>query len=154
MLARGLGTVPCSPSVPVLQEAFRVFSSSQIEWLVAATAMFGSFNKLMDGLNIPFELDTCQETVDLMDNQCQMGVAGVMLPDANQAEQQRLPPPPKDDWTNCLDILCQGLCPGGALALKEKSLQGTPVKAEECAACSEQLCGCSFQGVLQSLWHN
>lgn len=155
-LSYGLGTVPCSLTKDVLSQARQVLSESQLEWLVAATAMFGFFNKLMDGLGIPLETDTYQETVDLMDTQFQVGdAAGAMLDSQGQAtKQQRMPPPDKDNWTNYIDILYQGLRPGGALALNEILLEGVPVRGKDCCVHLEQLCGCSFDGVLQSLQHD
>jgi alkylhydroperoxidase family enzyme len=146
-LAYGLGTVPCTLTQQDVSEAFQVFSRSKIEWMVAATAMFGSFNKLMDGLDIPLEADTYQETADLMDTQFQVGdAAGAML-----HSHQRMPPPAKDSWTDYLDILFQGLRPGGALALNETLLKGIPTKANDCCAYLEKVCGCSFRDVLQPL---
>lgn len=151
-LAYGLGTVPVSLTVDIVNKAFKHFSKSELEWLVAATAMFGAFNKLMDGLNIPLEADTYYETVALMDNQYSIGeAAGTMLSKDNK--ENKLPPPPVDNWTNYLDILYQGLRPGGALALDAKLLKGVPDTTVACQDHLKNLCGSKFQAVLESLEH-
>ena len=55
-LTYGLGTVPCSLNVETVKESNKLFIPAHYEWLIAATAMFGGLNKLIDGLNIPLEL--------------------------------------------------------------------------------------------------
>jgi hypothetical protein len=58
--------------------------ASNVEWIVAAAAMFGSFNKLMDGLGIPLEPDTFAETVGTMDDAYTVNKAGSMLAGENE----------------------------------------------------------------------
>jgi len=152
-LAYGLGTVPCSLDIGTIKEANKLFTPAQLEWLVAATAMFGSFNKLMDGLSIPLEVSTYQETVDHMDAGYKVGVNSEMLRNEPIAKMQRKPPPHVDDWTIYVDVIYQGLRPGGAMSLDKKLLRGIPAKTAECCAYLNNLCGCAFKTVLESLKH-
>ena len=113
-LAYGLGTVPCSLTAETCNEVTKLFHPSQLEWLVAATSLFGMFNKLMDGLNIPLETSTYQETIDIMDTNYTLGraAAGMIEGESTAAKAKRQPPPPTDDWTNIIAIVFHGLRPG------------------------------------------
>mmetsp|Transcript_30395 Transcript_30395/g.73321 ORF Transcript_30395/g.73321 Transcript_30395/m.73321 type:complete len:105 (+) Transcript_30395:196-510(+) len=57
----------------------------------------------MDGLNVPLETSTYQETVyAIMDDQYNINAADGMIVTSRgggEAIKTRLPPPPKDDWT-------------------------------------------------------
>mmetsp|Transcript_25557 Transcript_25557/g.46999 ORF Transcript_25557/g.46999 Transcript_25557/m.46999 type:complete len:466 (+) Transcript_25557:109-1506(+) len=152
-LAYGLGTVPCSLNVETVKESNKLFTPAQLEWLMAATAVFGALNKLMDGLNIPLELSTYQETVDHLGANYKAGAASGMLQVEPIAKMQRKPTPQIDDWTNYVAIIYHGLRPGGAMSLDRKLLQGIPAKITECCAYLNTLCGCSFKSVLESLQH-
>jgi len=155
-LAYGLGTVPCTLTVDTVQEVSVLFSSSQIEWLVAAAALFGMFNKLMDGLNIPLETSTYQETKNVMDSNYTLGnaAAGMISTETLETQNTSKPLPSKDDWTNYVVILYQGLRPGGALALDRQLLQGVPATASDCGSYLHGKCGCAFTSVLEWIQHN
>jgi len=156
-LAYGLGTVPCSLTAETFHEVTTLFKPSQLEWLVAATALFGMFNKLMDGLNIPLETSTYQETIDIMDTNYTLGqaAAGMIEGESNATKAKSQPPPPKDDWTNTIAIIYQGLRPGcGAFWFDRKMLRDIPTSARDCGKYLQELCGCSFSSVLQWIQHD
>lgn len=152
-LAYGLGTVPCSLDIGTVKEANKLFTPAQLEWLVAATAMFGYYNKVMDGLGVPLEVSAYQETVSHMDADYKLGAASEMLRNDPGAKMQRKPPPEVDDWTVYIDVIYQGLRPGGAMSLDKKLLKGVPTKTAECSAYLNIICGCSFKSVLEPLKH-
>ncbi|CAB9505687.1 carboxymuconolactone decarboxylase [Seminavis robusta] len=148
----GLGTVPAclnKEDVQLLQENLK---PTQVEWIVAATAMMGSLNKYMDGLAIPLEPDTYGETMEHIDPKfvlSKSATVGLTLNDPKAA----LPMPPKDDWKLQLAIIYQGLRPGGAAALDSKLAKGVPSEAEDCIAFLKDLTGATFP-VLRKLQHS
>lgn len=155
-LAYGLGTVPCSLTAETFHEVKTLFNPSQLEWLVASTALFGMFNKLMDGLNIPLETSTYQETIDIMDTNYTLGraAAGMIQGESNATKAMRQPPPPTDDWTNIIAIMYQGLRPGGALWFDRQLLHDIPTSARDCGVYLQKRCGCSFLSVLRWIRHD
>jgi len=156
-LAYGLGTVPCSLTAETCNEVTKLFHPSQLEWLVAATSLFGMFNKLMDGLNIPLETSTYQETIDIMDTNYTLGraAAGMIEGESTAAKAMRQPPPPTDDWTNIIAIIFHGLRPGsGAIWFERRMLSGIPTSAEECGVYLQERCGSSFSSVLHWIQHD
>ncbi|CAB9505686.1 carboxymuconolactone decarboxylase [Seminavis robusta] len=148
----GLGTVPAclnKEDVRLLQETLK--KPGQEEWIVAAAAMFGAFNKYMDGLAIPLEADAYGETMEHIDPKfvpSKSATLGLALNDPKAA----LPVPPKDDWTLQLAIIYQGLRPGGAASLDSKLAKGVPTKVEDCIAFLKDLTGATFP-VLRKLQH-
>lgn len=164
--AYGLGTVPCSLTTAHVEEIYKHFSPVQVEWLVAAVAMFGSFNKLLDGLGIPLEISTYRETIGIMDSDYKTNIAGSVLEatsnssrsdigddKAPMATAPLLPPPPTDDWTCFVKILYEGLRPGdGALALDKRLQASTPYTTNACMNHLREKVGYDFP-FLQAL-HN
>ena len=144
-VAYGLGTVPSTLTADDASELKGVMSTGDIEWIVAAAAMFGSFNKLMDGLGIPLEPDTLAETKPLME----MPNSKVPLATDNSGWSR----PTMDDWTTKLFVVYQGLRPGGALALDAKLLHGIPASKSACMDWLEAEVGDSFQDCLGPLKH-
>jgi len=156
-LAYGLGTVPCSLTAETYNGVTKLFPPSQLEWLVEAASLFGLLNKLTDGLNIPLETSTYQETVDIMDTNYTLGraAAGMIEGESTAAKAMRQPPPPTDDWTNIIAIMYHGLRPGsGAMWFERKMLRGIPTSAGECAVYLQERCGCSFSSVLHWIQHD
>eukprot|EP00984_Skeletonema_dohrnii_P011146 scaffold4429_cov81-Skeletonema_dohrnii-CCMP3373.AAC.9 len=156
-LAYGLGTVPCSLTAETYDEVTKLFHPSQLEWLVEAASLFGLLNKLTDGLNIPLETSTYQETIDIMDTNYTLGraAAGMIEGESTETKATRQPPPPTDDWTNIISIMYHGLRPGsGAMWFERKMLRGIPTSAGECAVYLQKRCGCSFSSVLQWIQHD
>ena len=129
-----------------------------MEWIVAACAVFGSFNKLMDGLGVPLENNAFQETVDIMDNQYQAGKAGALLPATETAtstntEQGPKRTPPVDDWTLLVAFLYQAIRPNGAIWLDNKLHGDAPKTIPACMEYLHSRFGCSFGVVLGNLRH-
>lgn len=151
-VAYGLGTVPCSLNHLHVQELNRTLSMEKIEWVIAAVAMFGSFNKLMDGLGIPLEPDTFAETVDVMDSKYSVNKAGSML---DQKKNKTKPLPPIDSWTTKLAVIYQGLRPGGALALDAKLMRdlGSVKDSGDCMLLLDYRVGHSFAEIIGKLKH-
>lgn len=148
-VAYGLGTVPASLQHQHVTELYHALPASDVEWIVAAAAMFGSFNKLMDGMGIPLEGPTHAETIGIMDPTFDVAKAGAMLPPS----QPTAPSPPVDDWTLTVACLYQVFRPGGALALDTKLHGDTPATAKECMEHSLARTGSSFAPVLAPLKH-
>ena len=144
-VAYGLGTVPSSLTVDDARELEGVMSRGAIEWIVAATALFGSFNKLMDGLGIPLEPDTLEETKPMMQ------LHSTKVPPATDTSAQ--PRSSIDDWTTKLFLVYQGLRPGGALALDAKLLHGIPHSASACLAWLDAEVGDPFEACIAPLTH-
>jgi hypothetical protein len=145
----GLGTVPATLTKEAVEEMERVLSGSDAEWIVAVSATFGSFNKLMDGLGIPLERNSYAETIDILDAKYSLGKAGSML----DATTTKAPPPPTDDWT--LKVACIYHCvrPGGGLALDQKLHEDTPKTSQDCMGYLQRKTGHSFP-VLEQLQHS
>ena len=155
-VAYSLGTVPCSLKQEHVREIFRTLSTNEIDWVVAATAMFGSFNKLMDGLGIPLEPDTFAETVGIMDSKYSVNKAGIMLGlnqiEAKDKNRAVKPLPPVDSWTTKLAVVYHGLRPDGALALDRKLLKDVPVSTvSDCMQLLDDRIGHSFVGIIDKL---
>ena len=164
----GLGSVPsCLTKEDTDMLESTLASPDQVEWIVASCAMFGSFNKYMDGLGIPLENDTYFETMDYMDSKFVTSMsknpasAGFTNTNSNNnnnvgskngSKATALPVPPKDDWKRLLAVIYHGLRPGGALALDKKLLKGVPTTAEESIVFLKKLCGATFP-VLANLHH-
>jgi hypothetical protein len=128
-----------------------------LEWLVEAASLFGLLNKLTDGLNIPLETSTYQETIDIMDTNYTLGraAAGMIEGESTAAKAKRQPPPPTDDWTNIIAIMFHGLRPeSGAMWFERKMLRGIPSSAGECGVYLQERCGCSFSSVLHWIQHD
>jgi len=109
-VAYGLGTVPVTLQPDQVRELKRQLADDdeKVEWIVAAVAMFGSFNKLMDGLGVPLEPDTYAETADYLDSEYSIAKAGAMMPELHE-RQRRKPPPAVDDWMTKLAVIYNGL---------------------------------------------
>jgi len=122
-----------------------VMSKGAIEWIVAAAALFGSFNKLMDGLGIPLEPDTLEETKPMMQ------LHNTKVPIATDTSAQSRSS--IDDWTTKLFLVYQGLRPGGALALDAKLLHGIPHSVSACLAWLDAEVGDPFQACIAPLTH-
>lgn len=140
-VAYGLGTLPVSITGDDVKEIYKLLPKQKdVEWIVAAAAMFGSFNKLMDGLGIPLERDTYAETIEIMDQSYSVRKAGTMV-----SEDERKPRPVMDDWTIKLASIYHGLRPDGALQLDKKLLEDTPRDAGECMDFLKKHTGCPFE---------
>jgi hypothetical protein len=153
-VAYSLGTVPCSLKQEHVQEIYRTLSINEIDWVIAAIAMFGSFNKLMDGLGIPLEPHVFAETVGIMESKYSVNKAGVMIGlSQNKAENKTIElPPPPDNWTTKLAVVYHGLRPDGALALDRKLLKDVPVSSvSDCMQLLEDRIGHSFVGIIDKL---
>ena len=150
-VAYGLGTVPATIKREDAEQLYQSMKSdSDVEWIVAAAAMFGAFNKFMDGLGVPLESATYAETVQVIDAgkvKFGAGKAGSMLPEKNEPA----PIPPKDDWTLILACLVEGIRPGGALAVDKKLLGDTPNNKIACQRYLQDRTGASFSLVLDNL---
>ena len=144
-VAYGLGTVPSTLTADDASELKSVMSMGDIEWIVAAAIMFGSFNKLMDALGIPLEPDTLAETKPLMEMP-----NSKVAPAADNAAWSR---PTMDDWTTKLFVLYQGLRPGGVLSLDAKLLHGIPASKSACMDWLDAKVGDSFEACLGPLTH-
>ncbi len=142
-VAYGLGTVPSSLEADDARELETILPKADVEWIVAAAAMFGSFNKLMDGLGIPLEPDTVAETKPMME------LHNSKVPQDTPAWSR----PATDDWTTKLFLVYQGLRPGGALALDGKLLRGIPHSASACMAWLEENVGDPFHSCISPLQH-
>lgn len=130
--------------LPVLQlDRPQLFELS--EWIVAAAAMFGAFNKYMDGLGIPLEEKAYAETIHVLNN-TSIGKAGRLL-----SSNQRALPPPIDDWSLVLGSLVQVFRPGGALALDTKLHGDTPHSKAGCLEYLQEKTGAFFGLVLERL---
>lgn len=149
-----LGTVPCSLKEEHVREIYRTLSRNEVDWIVAAAAMFGSFNKLMDGLGIPLEPDTFAETVGIMDSKYTVNKAGAMLglSRTETKNQTAKAIPTVDNWTTKLAVVYHGLRPNGALALDRKLLKDVPVSTvSDCMQLLEDRIGHSFVGIINNL---
>ena len=153
-VAYGLGTVPPCLDPKDVATLQKQMSRPETEWIVAATAMMGDLNKLMDGLNIPLEKNTYGETMAHIDDRLvRSEPVSIGLGELISTEKKpTIPVPPRDDWTLKLAVLYHGLRPGGALALDAKLLQGIPTKAEDCLKYLKDLSGFNF-AVLGKLRH-
>mmetsp|Transcript_22143 Transcript_22143/g.23698 ORF Transcript_22143/g.23698 Transcript_22143/m.23698 type:complete len:234 (-) Transcript_22143:375-1076(-) len=99
----------------------------------------------MDGLGIPLEPDTLEETKPMMQ------LHNTKVPSAtNTSPQSRSS---VDDWTTKLFLVYQGLRPGGALALDAKLLHGIPHSASACLAWLDAEVGDPFQACIAPLTH-
>jgi hypothetical protein len=153
-VAYALGTVPCSLKQEHVREIYRTLSRNEVDWVVAATAMFGSFNKLMDGLGIPLEPDVFAETVDIMYSKYSVNKAGAMLGlSQTKTENKKVKAlPPLDSWTSKLAVVYHGLRPDGARALDRKLLKDVPVSTvSDCMQLLEDRIGHSFLGIIDKL---
>ena len=164
-VAHGLGTVPASltaDDVSGIYGSSSGLSEDQVEWIVAACAMFGSFNKLMDGLGVPLESGAYEETVGIMDERYRAGKAGALLSPTDptdtaiatieQGKQGTVPPsPPPDDWTLVVAFLYQAIRPNGAIWLDSKLHGDTPATIAGCMTYLHSRFGCTFGVVLGNL---
>jgi len=152
-VAYGVGTVPATLQPADVQDIYDAMKNqSHVEWIVAAAAMFGAYNKFMDGLGIPLEDGAYAETKAVMDQdirQFEAGKAGSMLP----KEPSLSPIPPKDDWKLILACLVQGVRPGGALALDKRLHGDTPNDKAGCLQYLRNRFGTDFGLVIDHL-HN
>lgn len=115
--------------------------------------MFGSFNKLMDGLGIPLEPDTFAETVGIMDDAYTIHKAGSMLAVENKTHASE-PSPIVDSWTTFLHIAYQGLRPDEAAALDKKLKRNVVVtEAADCKSLLQDKTGVDFSGIIDNLNH-
>lgn len=130
-VAYGLGTVPACLTADDCADLYRQLTKSQVEWIVAATAMFGAFNKYMEALALPIEQEPVNSSLphmddwfklsNMIDGDCKDGVT-----------KEKTQAPHVGDWTVPVAMAFHALKPGGALA-KDKQLQeGVPVHIEDC----------------------
>jgi hypothetical protein len=151
-VAYGLGKVPSSLESIHVQSLYRVLSPGNVEWIVATIAMFGSFNKLMDGLGVPLEPSCYKETRNLLDAKWIPGKAGQMI---EQQEEDHIEPTPKpDDWKTLVSAVYLGLCPGGGMAVNRKLLAGMPTTPSEAMAMLDKTVGHAFPAVFTKLTHS
>ena len=152
-VAHGLGTVPASLTKGDCEALYQHLTTSEVEWIVAVTAMFGAFNKYMEALALPLERDSYTESMHHMDNA--FSLSDIISGDCvnEPAKGAELPKPSVDDWTVQVAVLYHGLKPGGALAVDKKLRQGVPSKADECIAYLRQKTGVAFS-VLGKLQHS
>lgn len=149
-VAYGLGTVPACLKPQDCHALAEYLSPSEIEWIVAATAMFGSFNKYMDGLALPLERSSYAETRDYTDEAYSIDErVAAALP----KEETAVPRPPVDDWTVPLTMIYHGVRPGGALALDGRLQDGVPTSSQDCIDYLLNLTGAKFT-VISELRHD
>ena len=146
-VAHALGSIPCTLSLKNIQDLEAALSKADCEWIVAAATMFGSFNKLMDGLGIPLEPSTYAEVNEAMGKDWSPGKAGAMIPSDTGAS----PPPPVDNLYLKLQTIYIGLF-GGLASLDAKLLSGIPTDAAAAGKFLYNKVGHSFP-VLQKLSH-
>lgn len=65
-VAHGLATVPASLADDARAGLYRVFSKSDVEWIVLSIAMMGFLNKMMDALGVPLEETVVAEVNPVM----------------------------------------------------------------------------------------
>lgn len=130
-VASGLGSVPPRLEKKDADLLRAGLSEAEVEWIVAAIAMFGAFNKSMDALDLPLEQSLVTETLPHMDEKFVLNsVVGADREEGKGATS--IPLPPVDDWTFPLFVMYQGLRPGGALAMDSKRLRDIPLQRDSC----------------------
>ncbi|KAI9021376.1 hypothetical protein DFJ74DRAFT_768992 [Hyaloraphidium curvatum] len=125
-----LGQLPAALTAADVAALKAALSPADAAWVVSGAAMFGSFNKLMDGLGVPLEPTTVAETRATLGASWSLGGAGPMIAD-NAA---RAPPPPEDNIFTVLRTLWLGLRPGGAAAVDSALLSIVPTDPKACRA--------------------
>lgn len=148
-VARSLGCMPCELTREEVRALKATVAEGDVEWIVAAATMFGSFNKLMDGLGVPLEPDTVAETMDLMGSNWSAGKASQMLP----LDMALTAPPKVDDWRVILKTLWLGLKPGGLAATDARLVRGMPTTVLDASTFLRNNVGHSFP-VLAHLTHS
>ena len=162
-MAYGLSAVPCTLSKETVDEAYQLFPRhGQVEWLVAAIAMCGYFQKLSDLVNFVAGEPTKNDTPSSVVGETAYGTP---LPNKQPTSSPSSPPPltpasptavvhPLDSWTTSVDILYQMYRSGGTNAHNQTLLRDIPIPGEECSHYLQQnITGCSFDTVIKSL-HN
>ena len=148
-----MGTVPVSLQEQGVEALKDVLISGEMEWIVAATAMFGAFNKFMDGLAIPLESDIYAETKSHMDGDFVPSKPASIGLNSNDIKDTLLPVPPVNDWTLKMAVIRQGIRPGGRIQLDNTLGKGVPTKGQDCVTYLEELSGGNIP-VLAKLEHD
>jgi len=148
-VARSLGCIPCELTIEEVAALRSSVSKADVEWIVAAATMLGSFNKLMDGLGVPLEPETVAETANFMGPKWSAGKASQML----RNDATLTAPPQVDDWRLKLKTLWLGLKPGGLLATDARLLHGMPTTVGEASLFLQRTVGHGFP-VLSHLGHS
>ncbi len=147
-VAWSLGQVPTTITAAKVERLRGALSPGDAEWIVAAVAMFGSFNKLMDGLGVPLESPVVVET---------RGVVGSFQEKSAFVTNFGGDPspsglPPRDSWTTYARAIAVALFGGGA-ALDSRLVTGVPSSSGEAVAHLQRVTGASFECVFRHLKH-
>ncbi len=147
-VAWSLGQLPSTMTAAKARRLLAAMGPADAEWIVAAVAMFGSFNKLMDGLGVPLEAPAVAETRSLTTGFFEHRVTTT----DSSGEPTPHGLPPRDNWMTYLRALAAGLLGGGA-ALDARLVHGVPSTAAGAAAYLQQTTGASFEKVFRPLSH-
>jgi alkylhydroperoxidase family enzyme len=152
-VAYGMGTVPCTLAQSDVDNLREVLSPPDVEWVVAIAAMFGSLNKLMDGLSVPLEPSMYAETIDLMGPDWKVGKVGQMIDESKT--KHGAPTKSLDDWKLKLHVLYLGLCPpDGAIYFNRRMVQGMPTTPSGAMDFLSETLGHPFPSVFERLTHS
>jgi alkylhydroperoxidase family enzyme len=135
-----LGQVPCTLTKEKTARMRGLLSEHDVEWVVGAIAMFGSFNKLMDGIDVPVETETVDETLH------------VMRSSFGKVDSQGAPPPPLDSFLTLVRVVLVGLFGGGA-SVDSRLVKDTPKRQPDASEYLQRATGAGLEPVLNHLRH-
>jgi alkylhydroperoxidase family enzyme len=100
------------------------FDEATTDWLVLSCAMMGWLNKVMDGLGVPLEIPTIQETLPVMGPRFAIGKNAPL--EMKEFGSIALPPPPVDSKVGMFFSVTP--LASGALKLEAEWMKGIPTQ--------------------------